>query len=99
MKLNSNKFKNVCMKNSYFLPMLLCELIAGFCADAAEKKDTNIVPYSWGDLYNACYYNEAEDVAEILKNFKGDVNAEQKMDKADLYMVTPLGCAVQRGDA
>jgi hypothetical protein len=90
--------QNEWRKISYFLLIIICGLIAGFCADAAEKKDTNIVPYNLKDLCNACYYNEAEDVAEILKNFKGDVNAEEKMDKADVYMATPLGCAAERGD-
>ncbi len=87
------------MKSCFYFLSAMIIFAACFSAHAAEKKDTNVAPYGLEELCKTCYYNEAEDVAEILKNFDGDVNGKRKIYKDSLFGCTPLDHVVERGDA
>jgi hypothetical protein len=91
------------MKNSYFLLIIICGLIAGFCADAAEKNGAIVWSYNLEDLCDACFYQEVEDVERVLQNFVGDVNGiseQNRLTKKEqkMFPTTSLAYAAERGN-
>ncbi len=103
MKLN--KFKNaMCIKNSYFLLMLICIFATHFSVHVAEKSGGFIDTNDLEDLCDACHIYEAEDIADILKNFNEDINGLSQRNRGiskslSLLQTTPLGYAARRGKA